>query len=122
MNPRDARHLGLKAQDRVDVISQRGRIRSVELRVTETIATGQVFVPFHYAENNANAATQSAFDPISREPNYKQSAVRVEAASRDEGRTVEGRPLRSGSDSGRAGGFFRRGRPAGRPGSVGGAR
>jgi assimilatory nitrate reductase catalytic subunit len=29
-------------------------------------------------ENNANAVTQSAFDPISREPNYKQCAVRVE--------------------------------------------
>ena len=78
MNPRDARHLGLKAQDRVDVVSQRGRVRNVELRITETIAPGQVFVPFHYAEANANQVTQSAFDPISREPNYKQSAVRVE--------------------------------------------
>ena len=78
MNPRDARHLRLKAQDRVDVVSRRGRVRNVELRVTETIAPGQVFVPFHYAEANANQVTQSAFDPISREPNYKQSAVRVE--------------------------------------------
>jgi hypothetical protein len=26
--------------------------------------------------------TQSAFDPISREPNYKQSAVRVERTAR----------------------------------------
>jgi assimilatory nitrate reductase catalytic subunit len=78
MNPRDARHLGLKARDRVDIVSQRGRVRDVELRVTETIAPGQVFVPFHYAEANANQVTQSAFDPISREPNYKQSAVRVE--------------------------------------------
>jgi assimilatory nitrate reductase catalytic subunit len=78
MNPRDARTLKLKAQDRVDVVSQRGRVRDVELRVTETIAPGQVFVPFHYAEANANQVTQSAFDPISREPNYKQSAVRVE--------------------------------------------
>jgi len=72
------RTLKLKAQDRVDVVSQRGRVRDVELRVTETIAPGQVFVPFHYAEANANQVTQSAFDPISREPNYKQSAVRVE--------------------------------------------
>jgi assimilatory nitrate reductase catalytic subunit len=81
MNPRDARALGLKAQDRVDVVSQRGRVRNVELRVTETIAPGQVFVPFHYAEANANQVTQSAFDPISREPNYKQSAVRVERST-----------------------------------------
>jgi anaerobic selenocysteine-containing dehydrogenase len=81
MNPRDARVLRLKPQDRVDVVSQRGRVRNVELRVTETIAPGQVFLPFHYAEANANQVTQSAFDPISREPNYKQSAVRVERAS-----------------------------------------
>jgi anaerobic selenocysteine-containing dehydrogenase len=80
MNPRDARVLRLKARDRVDVMSRRGRVRGVELRVTETIAPGHVFVPFHYAEANANTVTQSAFDPVSREPNYKQSAVRVERA------------------------------------------
>jgi assimilatory nitrate reductase catalytic subunit len=78
MNPRDAQSLGLKPHDRVDVISARGRVRSVELRVTEIIAPGQVFMPFHYAEANANQVTQSAFDPISREPNYKQCAVRIE--------------------------------------------
>ena len=47
----------------MDVVSRRGRVRGVELRVTETIAPGQVFVPFHYAEANANQVTQSAFDP-----------------------------------------------------------
>jgi len=78
MNPHDARMLGLKPQNRVDIVSRRGRIRDVELRVTETVAPGQIFVPFHYAEANANQVTQSAFDPVSREPNYKQSAVRVE--------------------------------------------
>jgi anaerobic selenocysteine-containing dehydrogenase len=80
MNPRDARALHLRAKDKVDVVSRRGRVRSVELRVTETVAPGQIFVPFHYAEANANQVTQSAFDPMSREPNYKQSAVRVERA------------------------------------------
>jgi anaerobic selenocysteine-containing dehydrogenase len=78
MNPRDARALRLKPQDRVDVVSRRGRVRGVELRITETVAQGHVFVPFHYAETNANEVTQSAFDPVSREPNYKQSAVRIE--------------------------------------------
>jgi assimilatory nitrate reductase catalytic subunit len=81
MNPRDARGLRLKPQDRVDVISRRGRVRGIELRVTETVAPGQIFVPFHYAEANANEVTQSAFDPFSREPNYKQSAARVERAA-----------------------------------------
>jgi assimilatory nitrate reductase catalytic subunit len=78
MNPRDGRALRLKPTQRVDVVSRRGVIRGLELRLTETISAGQVFVPFHWAEANANQATQSAYDPISREPNYKQCAVRVE--------------------------------------------
>ena len=46
-----------------------------------------MFVPFHWAEANANQVTQSAFDPISREPNYKQWAVRVEKTSHAKGGT-----------------------------------
>jgi assimilatory nitrate reductase catalytic subunit len=78
MNPRDGRALRFKPTDRVDLVSRRGVVRNLELRLTETIAVGQVFVPFHWAEFNVNRATQSAYDPISREPNYKQCAVRVE--------------------------------------------
>ncbi|HKE23808.1 MAG TPA: molybdopterin-dependent oxidoreductase [Bryobacteraceae bacterium] len=78
MNPRDALGLGLRSHDRVDVLSRRGCVRRVELRLTEIVSPGQVFMPFHYFETNANEVTQSAFDPISREPNYKQCAVRVE--------------------------------------------
>lgn len=78
MNPRDAKKRALRSHDRVDVISRRGTVHNVELRLTEIIAPGQVFMPFHYAEANVNEVTQSAFDPVSREPNYKQCAVRVE--------------------------------------------
>jgi len=78
MNPADAIALKLKPHDRVDIVSARGRVSGVELRVTEVIAAGQVFLPFHFVETNANQITQSAFDPISREPNFKQCAVRVE--------------------------------------------
>jgi assimilatory nitrate reductase catalytic subunit len=68
----------MRPHDLVDVISSRGRVRGVELRVTEVIGPGQVFVPFHFVEWNINEVTQDIFDPISREPNYKQCAVRVE--------------------------------------------
>lgn len=78
MNPRDAKRLGLRSHDAIDVVSRRGRVRGVELRLTEITAPGQVFMPFHFAETNVNEVTQDAFDPISREPNYKQCAVRVE--------------------------------------------
>jgi assimilatory nitrate reductase catalytic subunit len=78
MNPRDARSLRLKPQDKVDVVSRRGRVRGVELRVTETGGAGADLRAVPLREANANQMTQSAFDPFSREPNYKQSAVRVE--------------------------------------------
>jgi anaerobic selenocysteine-containing dehydrogenase len=78
MNPRDAKQLGLRSHDSIDVVSRRGHVRGVELRLTEIIAPGQVFMPFHFAETNVNEATQDIFDPISREPNFKQCAVRVE--------------------------------------------
>ena len=81
MNPEDAKQLSLRPHDLVDVVSTRGRVRRVELRVTEVIAPGQVFVPFHFAEWNINEVTQDIFDLISREPNYKQCAVRVERSA-----------------------------------------
>jgi len=96
MNTRDANALRLKPHDRVDVISRRGRVRNVELRVTEIVAAGQVFMPFHFAETNANQITQSAFDPISREPNYKQCAVSVQlsrASKEGRGKGVTEVPL-----------------------------
>jgi len=78
MNPRDAEALKLLPHAHVDIVSKRGRTTGVELRITEIIAPGQVFMPFHFAETNINEVTQSAFDPFSREPNYKQCAVRIE--------------------------------------------
>jgi assimilatory nitrate reductase catalytic subunit len=92
MNTRDAQALRLKPHDRVDVISRRGRVRNVELRVTEIVAPGQVFMPFHFAETNANQVTQSAFDPISREPNYKQCAVTVQLSRAPKSREETVRP------------------------------
>ncbi len=78
MNPRDAKKLKFEQGDYVRVESRRGAVNRVVLRVTETVAPGQIFIPFHYAEANANNLTVNVCDPISREPNYKQAAVRVE--------------------------------------------
>ena len=49
------------------------QMRNVELRVTETIAPGQVFA-VSLRRGQCGIRPQSAFDPILREPNYKQSA------------------------------------------------
>jgi Anaerobic dehydrogenases, typically selenocysteine-containing len=78
MNPLDAKRLDLRSHDRVTVKSRRGSVTDVELRITGIVAPGQVFMPFHFAESNSNIVTLGAFDPISREPNFKQCAVRIE--------------------------------------------
>jgi assimilatory nitrate reductase catalytic subunit len=82
INPADAGRLGIGNHDRVSVESRRGRIERIRARVTATVAPGQVFIPFHFPEANVNQLTIDACDPISREPNYKQCAVRVEKARR----------------------------------------
>ncbi len=78
MNPVDAERLQLTPHDKVTVISRRSRVPNLELRITGIVAPGQVFMPFHFSEHNSNLVTLGAFDPISREPNFKQCAVRVE--------------------------------------------
>lgn len=78
MNPVDASRLALQQHDRVTLISRRSRVLNIELRITAIVAPGQIFMPFHFAEQNSNLITLGAFDPISREPNFKQCAVRVE--------------------------------------------
>jgi assimilatory nitrate reductase catalytic subunit len=57
---------------------RRGCVPRIRVRVTTTVEPGQIFVPFHFFEANVNELTVDAFDPISREPNYKQAAVRIE--------------------------------------------
>jgi anaerobic selenocysteine-containing dehydrogenase len=77
MNPVDAARLELRPHDRVNVVSRRSTIKNVELRITAIVAPGQVFMPFHFSEANSNRVTLGGFDPISREPNFKQCAVQV---------------------------------------------
>jgi anaerobic selenocysteine-containing dehydrogenase len=78
MNPTDAERLKLKPHDRVNIVSRRSSVKDVELRITGIVAPGQVFMPFHFSESNSNRVTLGGFDPISREPNFKQCAVLVE--------------------------------------------
>ncbi len=81
MNPVDAERLKLRSHDRVTLASRRGSVTNLELRITSIVAPGQVFMPFHFSETNSNRVTLGAFDPISREPNFKQCAVRIQKAA-----------------------------------------
>jgi assimilatory nitrate reductase catalytic subunit len=74
INPADAKRLHVRPQQRVFVESQRGRI-GVRAVVTPTIPAGNLFIPMHYEE--VNKLTLNHFDPYSKQPSYKNCAVRV---------------------------------------------
>jgi assimilatory nitrate reductase catalytic subunit len=78
IHPDDAADLRLHAGEWVRISSERGAIERIRVRLTRTVRPGEVFVPFHFDEQCANRLTLNEFDPISREPNYKQCAVRVD--------------------------------------------
>lgn len=81
-HPSDATPLGLKAGDAVRVVSRRGFARST-LRLDAGLRPGTLFMPFHWGQSHdehgcANAVTHGEYDPISRQPELKFSAVRLE--------------------------------------------
>lgn len=74
INPTDARELDLRANQKVVVQSQRGRMTALAV-LTHAVQRGQVFIPMHYEETNQ--LTDAVFDPYSKQPSYKSCAVRI---------------------------------------------
>ena len=79
LNRVDAQQLGLKSGDTARVVSRRG---SMELPVLidgrGRPPRGSVFVPFFDETKLINELTLDAMDNISKQPDYKKCAVRVE--------------------------------------------
>jgi len=89
VNPRDAARLGLAAGQRVRVASRRGEI-TVRAEITERVAEGHVFIPFHFAEAAANVLTNAACDPQARIPEFKVCAVGLLRAEASMTQTLAG--------------------------------
>ncbi|MFK4064485.1 molybdopterin oxidoreductase family protein [Streptomyces sp. NPDC029674] len=78
LHPRLAARLGVGEDDPVAVVSRRGRAVA-PARVTTAIRADTVFMPFHWpGEGRANTLTNPALDPVSRMPEFKVCAVRLE--------------------------------------------
>jgi formate dehydrogenase major subunit/formate dehydrogenase alpha subunit len=77
LHPDDAARLGVRPHEQILVTSRRGAIRT-EVRVTDIVIPGVVFMPFHFAEGAANALTNNVLDPESHIPEFKVCAVRLE--------------------------------------------
>jgi len=80
LHPALAAQLGISDGQRVRLTTRRGSAL-VPARLTATIRPDTVFMPFHWGgAGSANALTNPALDPVSRMPEFKVCAVRLEAA------------------------------------------
>ncbi|MER5930713.1 molybdopterin oxidoreductase family protein [Streptomyces sp. NPDC002054] len=80
LHPRLADRIGAVEGAPLAVTSRRGRAVA-PARITDTIRPDTVFMPFHWpGEGRANTLTNPALDPVSRMPEFKTCAVRVEPA------------------------------------------
>ncbi|MGL4232910.1 MAG: molybdopterin dinucleotide binding domain-containing protein, partial [Casimicrobium sp.] len=88
MNTNDASRRGLVAGEVVRVASRRGELL-IRLAISDDVRSGQCYVPMHWGRaslasagsHGVNALTNGAFDPISKQPELKHTAVRVDRAA-----------------------------------------
>jgi len=81
LHPHDAEVRGIGDEDLVRVVSRRGEVH-VPVQISRDVREGLVFLPMHWGEmtargGRANNLTQAVVDPISKEPEFKHSAVQV---------------------------------------------
>jgi len=76
INPDLAKELGIQRGEYVRLVSRRSDA-VVMAQPTQRVAKNMVFLPFHFFDC-ANRLTLGLLDPHSRQPAYKQSAIRIE--------------------------------------------
>ena len=82
ISPEDADSLGIQKSGKVRVSSRRG---TLECRawITKRVPPGTVYMGWHFHESAANLLTINALDPISKIPEYKICACRIERIDED---------------------------------------
>ncbi|MDQ6676243.1 MAG: molybdopterin oxidoreductase family protein [Acidobacteriota bacterium] len=84
IHPSMARSYGIGEGDRVRLVTRRGSA-TFQAQLTQTIRMDTLFTPFHWGgEACANTLTNPALDPISRMPEFKVCAARIERAAAKE--------------------------------------
>ncbi|SDW44054.1 ferredoxin-nitrate reductase [Lutibacter oricola] len=82
MNVIDAMERNIKEGDIVEIKNKRGTVK-VKVKLNFDIKEGVVFLPMHWGKirgndfGRANNLTNNLIDPVSKEPDYKYSAVQV---------------------------------------------
>jgi anaerobic selenocysteine-containing dehydrogenase len=78
INPKDARDHEITQNEWVVVESRRGRVVARAF-ISHVVQPGQCFMPMHYAKTNQ--LTFASFDPYSRQPSYKNCAIKLRRKS-----------------------------------------
>jgi assimilatory nitrate reductase catalytic subunit len=82
MNPDAADELGIEHSSYVRLVSRRGDA-VVMVQLTQRVGRDMLFIPFHF-HDCVNRLTLGLLDPYSRQPAFKQNAVRVEKVDQRE--------------------------------------
>ena len=81
MHPLLAAKFGIQDRDLVKVTTRRGDM-TLPAQVVKTIRPDTIFIPYHWAGNKAaNQLTNRALDPISKIPEFKVCACKIEKAA-----------------------------------------
>ncbi|MCA9261849.1 MAG: nitrate reductase, partial [Planctomycetales bacterium] len=81
IHPEDADKLGVKSGDQIKITSRRGEA-VIKARVVDTPRPGMAFVPWHWEDDPSliNRVTIDAYDPGSKQPEFKVCAVQLAKA------------------------------------------
>ncbi len=93
MNPDAARELGIEHGTYARLTSRRGDA-VVLVQLTQRVPHNMVFIPFHFHEC-VNRLTLGLLDPHSRQPAFKQAAVRIESVTDQQAAAVRNRAART---------------------------
>jgi assimilatory nitrate reductase catalytic subunit len=89
IHPLLARQHGLEEGDSLRLSTRRGELR-LRVKLAPAIRQDTVFVPFHWGgEQSANRLTNAALDPVSRMPEFKVCAARIEEKAAAAAKTGE---------------------------------
>ena len=69
--------------EKVRVVSRRGAI-TLKAKSSNRVATGSIFIPFHFKEAAANILTNDALDPDGKIPEFKYCAVALNKVVRQD--------------------------------------
>ncbi len=77
VNRMDAEKLGLNGENVIRLTSRHGSIET-KAWVTDRVPPGMVYANFHFPDASANELTHASLDPVSKIPEYKVTAVKME--------------------------------------------